>query len=510
MKHHTNRFSAVKLATLVLLCCICHVGFLFGQVEVEFIPHDCNVEFKSTVDFSEYQGSVPEVTSVGIFYRLDNIDDDPTASPNIGSYFWSAIITKDKPSINDILPIPPGNYTTTFYVTRKGGPIKTGYVSYSNNKVLPVGYNNCPQPPTEMPPSVDYFSNDREKLAFSLLPSWQVGTDPQYYSPVAKHETENPDVETPQIPWLFLTLVARDWNINDQDIEIMYDKVALKYAGAIADNSYGEEKGTWQYIESVSINNDGNVVVTPKARPDNGQSIIHLIFEQNDKSLDTLEQIEFIAIKRSPGGAVSQQSETRVEVKGAPHDPNNLKVDKDTLCPCQVNEWLTYEVRFQNLGSATAEDVHVKFLDYQGLVLSTLNMPADRTMKRSKQILYDTLNATFIIEDINLPGFKQKNIDEDETWEKFKFTIKKEDCLAAGDLIQPRVGIVFIGDHAQDTIYTNLEATYIADKIKRRCFCIKSYCPTPDASCKGCKRKKRWLLDCLCRILHWRRHYHHH
>lgn len=514
MKHYTTRFSVSQLALLILLWNLSLIESVYGQLDVEFTPKNCDVEIKSTFDFDEIIDPLLEVTSVGVFYRLDKIVANPNGEPASGSYFWSEIIPKNKPEAITELPIPPGYYRLTYYITRKGGPIKTGIVREPGNNgstILNLSYNNCSSPPASMPIYKTIRKINPESTIFYLVPSWSpFGFDPKYYGEAVEHNTEKTYVQQPDTPWIFITLVASDWKQNDQPIQINFDNTALEYAGAIGDNIFSMDGGSqgqgWKYVNRVLDGKNGTLTVTPKLRPDNGVTVLHLIFKKTGDALDTLTETEFKASMGINPNVI--ETSTKLEVSGAPHDPNNLKVDKDTLCPCQIDEWLTYNVKFQNLGSAPAKTVTVSFLNYQGLILPTLYMPVNRTFRINKSIRYDSLDAMFVIDSIMLPGMKQPNIDPWQTIDGFSFKIKKQDCLAAGTLIQPKVGIVFIGDQVQDTIYTNLEATHILDKVKRHCFCEKSYCPAPHASCPGCKKKKIWWRDCLCRILHWHWHKH--
>jgi len=113
--------------------------------------------------------------------------------------------------------------------------------------------------------------------------------------------------------------------------------------------------------------------------------------------------------------------------RGSPHDPNVTTDDRDCLYPGLPNEeTITYTVRFQNEGTAEAQNVVIKdYLDDIQLNLNTLVI-VESEYSYSYTIAGNLL--TIIFTGIDLPGLKQPghnySFSDTESFIKFKINAK--------------------------------------------------------------------------------------
>jgi hypothetical protein len=209
----------------------------------------------------------PDETSVGFFYRLERTNPTGTKS----SYFWSGSILDKNPDALEVntetFNFPDGQYDLTAYELRKGGPIKTGYASFTIN-----GSNN-------MSPFPIIFLGGAKLGLFS---SWNIFTkvypntmtpNPEHYTPTVSYI---PDEDT---PWVIMTLVKNPW--KGTPITLSYPSY-LTFVDAIFENcmigqgncspSLDFQQSTYLGIEKLNIYYTGSTSFD--------QAIIHLIFKK--------------------------------------------------------------------------------------------------------------------------------------------------------------------------------------------------------------------------------------
>jgi len=407
-----------------------------------------------------------------------------------GAYFWSdAAIGSGGTVYNKIFidDLPPGNYTVVCYQARKNGPIRTQKDANSNSdsscsgKTLPV----LPATPVGMP-------------SIQLTSSWNVFTSPFYSSSAENQHTIN-STTTPTDPWLFVTLSVFGWNALGNAVNLAFDHNNLTYAGAIINNAEAlSSSSDWQYISNIAENLSGTLTIGKGSNiPDNNQTHIYLIFKKKTGgNLDQLSTLSFDASVRTVHGTL--QANTTPSVKGAPHDPNGLVVDKDLLCSCQSEKKLIYNVDFQNIGNASVMDVTIELRDVTGLNLSLLKIlnstgspKTGFTQKTGADVSFNIVDRKFTIDNINLPGKHQPGYSdkENQTWDSIEFELETNPCLKDGVSIQPIARVVFVG--VPGYLDTNIGKTQVVGKIKQE------PCPPPHAKCKTCKKKPCWLFSWL-------------
>ena len=415
--------------------------------------------------------------SFGFFYRLEW---------NVGgtkqSYFWpSSTITQP-----DVLDLPNGNYQLTVYQSRKGGPIKTG------TKNLTVSGSALSSYPTIA----------LGTSGLKLFNSWNVSTYefPANTAPNPDHHTIIPKtIPDEEIPWVFITLVRKNW-LDDNPVRISCPAY-LSYEGAIMENCMlGTGCTTSMNLNITPYISSGqtflNIQKAPGPIPQ--QVDIHLLFRKNPTYIPSVypDDVSFGVNYTStiPGDTATVDTAFTFAVKTLPHDPNRLEVDKDELCACGTDEYLTYRIDFQNDGAAPTNSVTVTLFNTTHLLDNTIQYQSN-TGDWNAPISQSLNPRQFTIDYLwmgGLPGLKQNTNSNpkpnpDECSDHFYVKIKKTDCLPAGTLIQPKAEIKFEG--ALETIFTNLDETMIVNEAN-----CKS-CP-PNPRCPNCgKKKKCWLLN---------------
>ncbi len=428
-------------------------------------------------------------SSVGFFYRLEDVN-------NHYSYFWPNTIYDDiddtKETAMSTLELPNGTYQVIAYESRKSKPIRTTALASGT-------------PFTVTGSSYQFPEINLGGSELHLYSSWNIyWHEFPAYTTVPEHNTSPANTYLPPTtePWVFMTLVKKDWMIN-APIQIEFPDF-LSYGGFIWGNEMNSTKigatvsNTLGAPQSLSISNNGTV-------PANQQVIIHLIFKKNGNYIpsDTYPGAasfkgSYDTLQVGPGGTpdtVLVDTTFVFKPKPKPHDPNRLAVDKKELCECGFNEYLTYRIDYQNDGEAPTDTVMVSLMDLNHLHPATIQHNND-TDGHMAPINYN-LNYTppkneFLIKyPKGLPGLKQNSkmypkVVAEACQDYLYIKVKKEDCLAAGTKIQPKAKITFAG--TKDTIYTNLDETLIVASSE-----CKS-CP-PNLRCPGCPRKEPcWLF----------------
>lgn len=154
-----------------------------------------------------------------------------------------------------------------------------------------------------------------------------------------------------------------------------------------------------------------------------------------------------------------QNANNYVFKRGVPLDPNFKEVNLASVLPSasQNEEWLYYNLGFQNTGTDTAFHVTVidslpSNLQWQSLELSYNTHPV------KVSVVNDV--ATFFFENIQLPD-THHSLANSQGY--FGFRIKMKSGLFVGDSIANRVGIYF--DH-EKVVYTNYAVTHIDSVVK--------------------------------------------
>ena len=151
----------------------------------------------------------------------------------------------------------------------------------------------------------------------------------------------------------------------------------------------------------------------------------------------------------------ADNTETAVVPVRASFDPNSIEVDYQHLTPAQVlaGQWLTYTIRFQNLGNDTAFSIMLRdTLPGQYLRPGTLQM-----LSASHDCLWShdqgILTARFV--NIKLP-YQSINMIGSSGYVRFR--IRPDQALMLGDIIRNKAYIYF--DYNQP-IVTNIATTVI-------------------------------------------------
>lgn len=481
MKHTYKNFILNTICISFCLFGILMPQRLSAQPALSTSVSGCQVTITTTImPFVANSGEV----SVGLFYRLESQNAK-------GSYFWNDLITTGTTATKTV-SLPVGSYTVVCYEARKGGPIRTGQASFT---VTTLGScSSSVQVPTVFP--LTPVAAQRVMLSAS----WNVFTNQWYAQPAANQHVNGTPSFSPTEPWIFVTLSVEKWASfppSTTAIQVAFDKANLEYVGVIADNYTNSQSGNWNFIQPVTYTAGNNYVTVNRktTAPPNGETHVHLIFKNKaGNTLGSQVSTTFTASYQNDAGA--QTTTTAPLTTGTPHDPNCLAVDQRQLCPCQKGEWLTYQVNFQNKGTAPATKVTVELMNYTGqldpasiVILPNQNNSAKKTFIHAANVTYDGANK-FTIFPISLPGTNQpanpNPVDKWKTMDYFKFKIRKKDCSLAGEVIQPKVSIVFYaGTASMGSIDTNLEKTVIVSEINDK------PCKKPDLSCKKCKEIPR-------------------
>lgn len=136
------------------------------------------------------------------------------------------------------------------------------------------------------------------------------------------------------------------------------------------------------------------------------------------------------------------------------YDPNDvLCLEGDEITPTQINDYLTYRVRFQNTGSATAVNVSVKLDLDSDLDLATFQ-PISASHSYTSTLMGNEL--TFNFDNINLDD-STTNEPESHGWVFYK--IKPKAISVIGDVFDVAASIYFDFNTA---VVTNIFTTIIA------------------------------------------------
>jgi uncharacterized repeat protein (TIGR01451 family) len=119
-------------------------------------------------------------------------------------------------------------------------------------------------------------------------------------------------------------------------------------------------------------------------------------------------------------------------------DPNDKAVSKRVMALTSLDEYLLYTVRFQNTGTAAAENVVVKDMLSDKLDLVTLQMVSSSHPYRA--MLTSGNKLEFFFEGIELPA---SSVDEPGSHGYVTFKIKPRNNLALNDIIENTAGIYF-------------------------------------------------------------------
>ncbi|NUO01200.1 MAG: hypothetical protein HUU01_11355 [Saprospiraceae bacterium] len=491
-------------------------------VLTETIINNCSIEIQTVLT---NQPGDPPSTPVGLFYRLEYSSSSGLAK---ASYYWNdqTISGSNATAPKLLADLPDGQYNLICYELRKNGPIRTGGKSWT----LGFGGSGGGCGFTKLP-AVDMSSSPTSSIM--LQPSWNAYANTGFsHIPQCDQLVASGTVLSPNFSWFFVTVSVFKWSSQVyngaplEKIDLSFNDSELFYAGAIESNYEGKwSNPNWKYIDNianVSLTGDDLLTITRKPafqESDNFQTHIHLIFKKQSYSTNNHD---FFAIFQGANPNIPDfHTDISLPVKGNPHDPNSLEVDKNKLCPCQADETLTYQVNFQNKGTTPAARVDIELmsnaahLDVSSLtILPNTKTGLVETSLKNAKISKTGTNKFSIEKDLPiqewLPGSTQvtpKSYPYTETEDYFKFTIKKKDCLKLGTVIQPHVRIIFVGakkdslgiimgyDTPQPFIETNLEKTEILNFIKEG----DIGCPPPSPSCKKCHKKTCWLFRWLKR-----------
>ncbi|MEO6758882.1 MAG: hypothetical protein ABIO24_05465 [Saprospiraceae bacterium] len=434
--------------------------------------------------------------SVGLFYRLDKINTIESSS-----YFWSSIIYANSDTTKEIgqdtLNLPNGDYNLTVYQVRKGGPIKTANSKF--NIADTTNFNQFPR--------INLGNSD-----LGLFNSWNFSTETfldGINNTNPSHFTEYASlIPDENISWVFVTLVRNNWNVGSIDLTF---PDYLSYEGAIYKNCAIPEGNTGNCINGLDLgiqsfpsSGTSSISIQKNSATLKNQFVVHLIFKRKD-NFPNPPIVGFgvnYIINRPEQREIRLHNDFNFTVYPKPHDPNCLAVDKKELCECGTDEYLTYRIDYQNDGAAPTEAVTVTLFNTPHLMESTIQHeqytrgcnvsinPTGTLRSGPNQfiIVYPASNK--------LPGLRQNStlypkVPADACSDYFYIKVKKENCLSAGIILQPKAQIVFAG--TKDTIYTNLDETRIVSKINCKA------CP-PNPACPRCPQKKRcWLRDLFIR-----------
>ena len=416
-------------------------------------------------------------TSIGFFYRLEW-----ETGGNKYSYFWSgSTLHSDELSLAN----NNSNYVLVSYELRKSGPIRTASkaIQISNSSITTN-------------PSINLGTTSDLKL----FNSWNIYTNqfPNSINPNPYHyDTQNSQIPNEDTPWVIMTIVKNSWADNTP-ITMSYPDY-LAYKDAIFDNCMIGTNNCSPSLTITPYSASGKKYLSiQKNSSINGKAIIHVVFYKDPDYIAPIPRdVEFGVSYHSENSPIPDDTikvEFKFDVKVKPHDPNHLEVDKKELCECGSDEYLIYRIDYQNDGQAPTNEVTVTLYNTTHLIESTIqyhdysdawNAPISQSINNPRQFIinYNGMGG--------LPGLKQNTFypkaNADECSDHFYIKVKKEDCLSAGTMIQPKAEIKFLG--APETIFTNLDETMIVSKVN----CES--CP-PNPRCPTCAKKKTcWFLN---------------
>lgn len=497
-----NHFSLIS--TILSFCLLAILPFpAFSQsIAITGNANDIanglvTIETKLDPSFPITNSSPDNETSVGFFYRLEN-------TTNGKSYFWQDFIYDniDNETATETLKLPVGTYTVTAYESRKSRPIRSTKLSGSGNFTVYTNTNNYTFPEISLGNSL-----------LKLFSSWNINWH-QFppYSPLPPEHYTKPLSNSDFLPgttepWVFMTLVKKDWIIN-APINITFPDF-LSFGGAIAGDYMNDISKKTTIHTAVAPNPPGipqSVDISNISLPAGEQVIIHLIFKKKVNYIPSEpypETASFTAsyyiTDTSDIDSILFDTTFVFKPKPKPHDPNRLTVDKKELCECGSDEYLTYRIDYQNDGEAPVDTVFVALMDLNHLQKASIkhnNDTDDWSAPINDNLNFLLQKNEFLIDykdssPQGLPGLKQNSISYPKPsagacQDYFHIRVKKDDCLSAGEKIQPKAMITFLGTN--DTIYTNLDETLIVDRTNCK------PCP-PNIKCPNCPKKKPcWLF----------------
>jgi uncharacterized repeat protein (TIGR01451 family) len=154
----------------------------------------------------------------------------------------------------------------------------------------------------------------------------------------------------------------------------------------------------------------------------------------NDDLLTFNAQLNTVETDETPADNTFTFSQTVI----GSFDPNDKAVSKSVMALTSLDEYLLYTVRFQNTGTAEAENVVVKDMLSDMLDFSTLQMVSSSQPYRATLTSGNKLE--FIFEGIELP---ESSVDEPGSHGYVTFKIKPKSNLVLNDIIENTAEIYF-------------------------------------------------------------------
>jgi len=168
----------------------------------------------------------------------------------------------------------------------------------------------------------------------------------------------------------------------------------------------------------------------------------------------------------------------------APYDPNRIEVNRDTVWSWELSNapWLEYLIRFQNVGSDTAVNVHIQNKVPVGTLLSSFEFVSASSDVQIRYIgEYDMLEFRF--DNINLPD---STTDEAASYGFIRYRIKPMASLNVGEKIYNSARIFF---DFNPEVYTNTVQTTIGYQPVPLPVSLVSFAGTQE----GNRVKLRWI-----------------
>jgi uncharacterized repeat protein (TIGR01451 family) len=155
----------------------------------------------------------------------------------------------------------------------------------------------------------------------------------------------------------------------------------------------------------------------------------------------------------------ADNNDTTVVAVRTSYDPNDKQVSHAQLSPQQVqtSQWLTYTVRFQNTGNASALRVIIRDTLAAALQRATIEVLAQSHPMTWR--LKGAGVAEFRFDNINLPD---STTDEPGSHGFVKFRVRTDSTLVLGDSVTNTAGIYF--DY-NDPVHTNTVATRVEQPL---------------------------------------------
>lgn len=217
-------------------------------------------------------------------------------------------------------------------------------------------------------------------------------------------------------------------NTMSGNVQLIFDNL-LSYTGSIPNDS------------TINVNNDTLTFSFADLKP-NQSHVIMLIFDVSTSAMigDTI--VATATINPVVGDSASvDNTESKYQPVVSSFDPNDIAVEPSgSITPQQVSngQWLTYTIRFQNTGTASAKNIWLTDTIDQNLNLSTveilsashnysLSLNGDRTLR-------------FSFNNINLPD---SNANEALSHGFIKYRIKPISTLTVGSSIANQSSIFF-------------------------------------------------------------------